>query len=447
MSKIWIIIQREFLHRVTKKSFIVLTILMPFIIAATVFVPVWLSMVKSDVPQKVVVIDDTGKYLPQFRNNESYSFVPALKMEPEFRSDTADISAVVMITDDLIQHPEAATIYSRKEVPKSLSRLVNEVLNEQIRHDKLERYDIPQLEDIMSDFETSYSVRTVKWADDGTASESNSLVAMMSGMILTFLIYMFIMAYGGMVMQSVMEEKTNRIVELIISSVKPFQLMIGKIIGIGLVGILQLCIWGVMLFVILGVTGTAFGYSALQSPDMTGAMMEASASPVSDDTTSLLAALYNMDFLKLGAFFVLNFIGGYLIYASIFAAIAASVNEQEDSQQFMLPVTLLLVFAMYAAIASADNPDGPLAVWCSMIPLTSPVVMMVRLSFDAPMWQLILSLCILYGTALGLIWTAGKIYRVGILMYGKKPSLKEMFRWILYKPKIRKQSQWQSQLQ
>lgn len=433
MSKIWIIIQREFLHRVTKKSFIVLTILMPFIIAATVFVPVWLSMVKSDVPQKVVVIDDTGKYLPQFRNNESYSFVPALKMEPEFRSDTADISAVVMITDDLIQHPEAATIYSRKEVPKGLSRLVNEVLNEQIRHDKLERYDIPQLEDIMSDFETSYSVRTVKWADDGTASESNSLVAMMSGMILTFLIYMFIMAYGGMVMQSVMEEKTNRIVELIISSVKPFQLMIGKIIGIGLVGILQLCIWGVMLFVILGVTGTAFGYSALQSPDMTGAMMEASASPVSDDTTSLLAALYNMDFLKLGAFFVLNFIGGYLIYASIFAAIAASVNEQEDSQQFMLPVTLLLVFAMYAAIASADNPDGPLAVWCSMIPLTSPVVMMIRLSFDAPMWQLILSLCILYGTALGLIWTAGKIYRVGILMYGKKPSLKEMFRWILYK--------------
>lgn len=433
MSKIWIIIQREFLHRVTKKSFIVLTILMPFIIAATVFVPVWLSMVKSDVPQKVVVIDDTGKYLPQFRDNESYSFVPALKMEPEFRSDTADISAVVMITDDLIQHTEAATIYSRKEVPKSLSRLVNEVLNEQIRHDKLEKYDIPQLEDIMSDFETSYSVRTVKWADDGTASESNSLVAMMSGMILTFLIYMFIMAYGGMVMQSVMEEKTNRIVELIISSVKPFQLMIGKIIGIGLVGILQLCIWGVMLFVILGVTGTAFGYSALQSPDMTGAMMEASASPVSDDTTSLLAALYNMDFLKLGAFFVLNFIGGYLIYASIFAAIAASVNEQEDSQQFMLPVTLLLVFAMYAAIASADNPDGPLAVWCSMIPLTSPVVMMVRLSFDAPMWQLILSLCILYGTALGLIWTAGKIYRVGILMYGKKPSLKEMFRWILYK--------------
>lgn len=432
MKKILIIIQREFLHRITKKSFIILTVLMPFIMAATVFVPVWLAMVESDGTKQVVVIDETGKYFPLFRNTESYYFVPALSMKPEFRSDTTDVSAVVMITDDLIKNPSAATIYSRKEVPASLSDLVNNVLNEQIRHDKLENYHIPQLEDIMKDFDTSYSVRTVKWADDGTASESNAFVAMMSGMMLTFLIYMFIMVYGGMVMQSVMEEKTNRIVELVVSSVKPIQLMIGKIIGIGLVGIVQLCIWGVMLLVILGVAGAAFGYSALQSPDAVQTMMSATA-PVDEETASLLVALYNIDFVKLSVFFILNFIGGYLIYASIFAAIAASVNEQEDSQQFMLPVTLLMVFAMYAAIASADNPDGPLAVWCSMIPFTSPVVMMVRLSFDAPVWQLVLSLAILYGSALGLIWAAGKIYRVGILMYGKKPSLREMCRWMFYK--------------
>lgn len=432
MKKILIIIQREFLHRIAKKSFIILTVLMPFIMAATVFVPVWLAMVESDGTKQVVVIDETGKYFPLFRNTESYYFVPALSMKPEFRSDTTDVSAVVMITDDLIKNPSAATIYSRKEVPASLSDLVNNVLNEQIRHDKLENYHIPQLEDIMKDFDTSYSARTVKWADDGTASESNAFVAMMSGMMLTFLIYMFIMVYGGMVMQSVMEEKTNRIVELVVSSVKPIQLMIGKIIGIGLVGIVQLCIWGVMLLVILGVAGAAFGYSALQSPDAVQTMMSATA-PVDEETASLLVALYNIDFVKLSVFFILNFIGGYLIYASIFAAIAASVNEQEDSQQFMLPVTLLMVFAMYAAIASADNPDGPLAVWCSMIPFTSPVVMMVRLSFDAPVWQLVLSLAILYGSALGLIWAAGKIYRVGILMYGKKPSLKEMCRWMFYK--------------
>lgn len=433
MSKIWIIIQREFLHRITKKSFIVLTILMPFIIAATFIVPVWLSMMESDDMKQVAVIDKTGKYLPQFRNNESYCFVPALEMQPEFRSDTTDISAVVMITDDLIKNPLAAAIYSRKEIPQSLSRIVSEVLNERIRHDKLESYDIPQLETIMKDFDESYSVRTVKWADDGTANESNAAIAMMSGMLLTFLIYMFIMIYGGMVMQSVMEEKTNRIVELIISSVKPFQLMIGKIIGIGLVGIVQLCIWGVMLLAILAGFGTMFDSSALQSPETTQTMMSATAPAMDGELASLLATLYNMNFLKIGIFFVLNFIGGYLIYASIFAAVAASVNEQEDSQQLMLPVTLLMAFAVYAAIASANNPDGPLAVWCSMIPFTSPIVMMVRLSFDAPLWQLVLSLVLLYGSAFGLIWAAGKIYRVGILMYGKKPSLKEMCRWMFYK--------------
>lgn len=432
MKKILIIIQREFLYRIGKKSFILLTVLMPFIMAASVLMPIWLAMVEGNEPKQVVVIDGTGKYLPQFRSNESYSFVPALELKPEYRSDTTDVSAVVVITDDLIEKPSAATIYSRKEIPVGLSRLVNEALNEQIRHDKLVGYDIPQLEHIMKDFETSYSVRTVKWADDGTVNESNSIVAMMSGMVLTFLIYMFIMVYGGMVMQSVMEEKTNRIVELVISSVKPFQLMIGKIIGIGLVGIVQLCIWGVMLLVILGVAGAVFGYSLLQSPDAVQTMMPAAA-PVDEETASLLAALYNIDFVKLGSFFILNFIGGYLVYASIFAAIGASVNEQEDSQQFMLPITLLMIFALYAGIAGADNPDGPLAVWCSMIPFTSPIVMMVRLSFDAPLWQLVLSLLILYGSAFGLIWASGKIYRVGILMYGKKPSLKEMCRWLFYK--------------
>lgn len=432
MSKIWIIIQREFLYRITKKSFLVLTILMPFVIAATIFVPIWLSMMEGDGMKQVVVIDKTGKYLPQFRNNESYCFVPALEMQPEFRSDTTDVSAVVMITDDLIKNPLAAAIYSRKEIPQSLSHMVNEALNERIRHDKLESYDIPQLETIMKDFDETYSVRTVKWADDGTVNESNAAIAMMLGMVLTFLIYMFIMAYGGMVMQSVMEEKTNRIVELIISSVKPFQLMIGKIVGIGLVGITQLCIWGMMLLCILAGFGAIVGYSALHSPETAQTMMSATA-PVDGELASLLASLYHMDFLKIGIFFVLNFIGGYLIYASVFAAVAASVNEQEDSQQFMLPITLLMGFAVYAAIASANNPDGPLAVWCSMIPFTSPIVMMVRLSFDAPLWQLVLSLVILYGVALGLIWSAGKIYRVGILMYGKKPSLKEMWQWLFYK--------------
>lgn len=432
MNKTFIIIHREFMNRVSKKSFIILTILMPFIFAALIFVPLMLSMVKSDEQKNIAVIDHTGKYFPMLKNDESYIFFPETEMKDEFRSDTTVYSAVVEITSDLIENPDGAAIYSRKEIPQGLSRMVNNAINEQIRHDKLLNYNIPQLKEIMADFESSYNIRTIKWSDDGSESESNAGVAVAAGMILTFLIYMFVMSYGGMVMQSVMEEKTNRIVELMISSVRPFQLMIGKIIGIGLVGILQLAIWGVMLIVILTAAGIVFGVSAMSNPDM---MMSATSAPMPEPTeaNAILASIHNLNLPALGGLFVLNFIGGYLVYASIFAAIGASINEAEDSQQFMTPIVFLLIFALYAAIYSAENADGPLAVWCSMIPFTSPIVSMVRVSLDAPVWQTTISLIILYASAFFLIWIAGKIYRVGILMYGKKPSLKEMMKWISYK--------------
>ena len=195
------------------------------------------------------------------------------------------------------------------------------------------------------------------------------------------------------------------------------QLMIGKIIGIGLVGVAQLAIWAVLIIVLLAVAGGISG----SSPELMGG------------ASGLLAALQGLNLAKMGGLFVLNFIGGYLVYASIFAAIGAAINGQEDSQQFMMPIVLLLIFALYAGIYSSDNPDGPLAIWCSMIPFTSPIVMMVRLPFDVPVWETMLSVVILYVAAFGMIWIAGKIYRVGILMYGKKPSFKEMIRWITYK--------------
>lgn len=229
MNKTWIIIQREFINRVSKKSFILLTILMPFIFAALIFVPLWLSTVKGGDQKQVAVIDATMKYLPQFKDDESWHFVGVPQMEASFRSDSTLFDAVVEIKADLAEHPEAVTIYSRKEVPNSLSRLVSETLDEQVRQDKLLHYDIPQLPSIMQDVNRKLNIRTVKWGEDGSESESNAGAAMAAGMVLTFLIYMFVMSYGGMVMQSVMEEKTNRIVEVIVSSVKPFQLMIGKL--------------------------------------------------------------------------------------------------------------------------------------------------------------------------------------------------------------------------
>ena len=417
MNKILIIIQREFLNRVSKKSFILLTILMPFIFAALIFVPALLSTVKSDEVKQVVIIDHTQKYIGQFKDDESYHFIAGQEMLPEYRSDTTRIDAVVEITEDLIQNPTAAAIYSRKEVTKGLLSLVNNTLNEQIRHDKLTSYNIPELQNIMQDFDKRYSARTIKWSEDGSANESNAGIAVAVGMILTFLIYMFVMSYGGMVMQSVMEEKTSRIVELMVSSVKPLQLMLGKIIGIWLVGFTLLLIWGILLVVLLGIANNTFGGDAA----------------ILKGAEGMISALQNLNLLKLGTLFTLNFIGGFLIYASIFAAIGASINAMEDSQQFMTPIMILMVFSLYAGIYSGDNPDGPLAFWCSLIPFTSPIVMMVRVPLDAPAWQSILSLCLLYASALALIWISGKIYRVGILMYGKKPTLKEMIKWISYK--------------
>ena len=435
MNKTFIIIQREFVNRVSKKSFIILTILMPFIMAALILVPLMLSMVKSDDRKDIAVVDHTGKYATLFKDNESYRFVPTFKMLPEFRSDSTTFSAVIEISNDLIENPDAATIYSRKEIPMGLSQLVNDALTEKIRRDKLTHYNIPELSNIMADYEQKFYIRTIKWGEDGTENESNAGVALGIGFVLTMLIYMFVMSYGGMVMQSVMEEKTNRIVELMVSSVKPFQLMIGKIIGIGLVGIAQLAIWGLMLFGILTAAGFIFGVSAPSiDPNMvTTDPALLAAAPENAMAAEILENIHSLNLPFLGLMFVLNFIGGYIVYASLFAAIGASINEAEDSQQFMMPIIILLIFGLYAALYGAENPEGPLAFWCSMIPFTAPIVTMVRIPLDVPMWQNILSLVILYISAFGLVWFSGRIYRVGILMYGKKPSLKEIFKWLTYK--------------
>ena len=254
------------------------------------------------------------------------------------------------------------------------------------------------------------------------------------------LIYIFVLTYGGMVMQSVMEEKTNRIMEIMVSSVKPFQLMMGKIIGVALVGFTQLLIWGIMIGIITTVVGSLLGADAgmgaapgAELTAITGADPQALAQAASGDNNEMFTALMNLPLLELGVMFVLYFIGGYLLFASFFAAVGASVNAQEDSSQFTLPVILLMMFGLYAAMGSVENTNGPLAFWTSLFPLTSPIVMMVRIPFSVPLWQEVLSLVLLYATSLGMVWAAAKIYRVGILMYGKKPTFKEMLKWMRYK--------------
>ena len=240
-----------------------------------------------------------------------------------------------------------------------------------------------------------------------------------------------------------MQEKTNRIVEVMVSSVKPFELMIGKIVSIGLVGLTQLGIWIIFLVGIFLSAGAYFSISGGVDPSqmsdmaaMTTTMNGVDASQLSGDMGAMAEVqqmLGSINITQLLVSFVFFFIGGYILYASLFAAIGSAVDNESDTQQFMIPITFIIIFALYAGIFSAENPDGPLALWCSMIPFTSPIVMMVRIPFGVSTWELVLSMVILYGSAIGLAWVAGRIYRVGILMYGKKPSYKEMIKWIRYK--------------
>ena len=437
MSKIWIIIQREFMTRVKKKSFILLTILMPFIFAALIMVPLMLATIEGDEQKTVMVVDKTGRYVGSLKSTANYAFVPTADNKDEFYTEDSEVEAVVQITADLAKNPTAVTIYSPREVKAELLSYVETCLGEQVRREKLSAYNIPELETIIADIQTDFHVATVKRNAEGDETSSNTYIAMTAGFIFTFLIYMFVMSYGGMVMQSVMEEKTNRIVELMVSSVKPFQLMMGKIIGVALVGFVQLAIWGVMLSIILVVCGSVFGLSTVPAvPAVAGAdaqMAAVAQQAGGGEAAEIMSALMGLPYAELGIMFVLYFVGGYLLYASFFAAVGASINAQEDSSQFIMPVVLIMVFGLYAAMYSAENTNGPLAFWASIFPLTSPIVMMVRIPFGVPWWEEVLSLGLLFASSMAFVWISARIYRVGILMYGKKPSLREMLKWVRWR--------------
>lgn len=432
MNKILIIIQREFLKRVRTKGFIILTITMPFIMAALVFVPLWLSSIENDEQQKVAVIDPTGVYAKALKASKSFAFSAQPVITEEMRSEDSPYDAVVAISGDLVKNNGKVTIYSHKEIPGNMLDYIQSKLNETVQKQKLEATGIAGLDKIIDDVQRDVNMKTVKWSKEGDEQASSTYVAIIVGGIFTLLIYIFVITYGGMVMQSVIEEKTNRIMELLVSSVKPFQLMMGKIIGVMLVGIAQMALWGVILSIIMTVASVGFGVSQAQSI-AAGQPMPSPTMNMSQDTQELLTAIVNLPYAEIGLMFIIMFVGGYLLYSSFFAATGASINEQEDANQFVVPITMITLFGLYAAMYSIENTDGPLAFWASLFPLTSPIVMMIRIPFGVPLWQELLSIALLYASAFLMIWIGGKIYRVGILIYGKKPSIKEIIKWMRYK--------------
>ena len=311
-------------------------------------------------------------------------------------------------------------MYAETQIDLETKIHIERLLSEYIESQKLASYQIPDLQAMIAEAETDVHVDTIRWTKDGDEQKGSAEMALILGMVTAFIIYMFIVMYGGQVMSGVVQEKTNRIVEVIVSSVKPFELMMGKIIGIALVGLTQIFLWVVLTLILTSVLTLILGSNQI----------------VNTDNQEAIQMVYEMsNSLNLGStllYFLVYFLGGYLLYASLFAAVGSAVENETDTQQFSLPLTIPIIFAIYAAIYSAENPDGPLAFWCSMIPFTSPIVMMVRLPYGVPGWQIILSILTLVVSFIGSTWVAGKIYRTGVLMYGKKITWKELWKWLKY---------------
>jgi ABC-2 type transport system permease protein len=454
MSKIGLIIEREYLTRIKKKSFIILTFLTPVLLAALIAIPLMLSTLKGSEVKKIAVTDSDNLYMSRLKSSTQYQFVPTTadnKIEGVAVQKNPDIYAYLIINGDLSSDSSNVSFYSKNQIELELKNFVTNQLENFAREDKIASYHIANLDTIIAASNPSIYLNTFKWDKDGNEKESSSELAMIIGMIATFIIYIFIFAYGAMVMNGVIEEKANRIVEVIISSVKPFQLMIGKIIGIAMVGLTQVLLWIVLLGGILSISIYALKDSISQEQvknistqviesqqigNKTAGTTAFTQAPHQDDSFSpdkIIQMVSNLNITEIVVWFILYFLAGYLLYASLFAAFGSAIDSQEDAQQFTLPLTMPVLFALYAGMYSAQNPDGPLAFWCSMIPFTSPIVMMVRIPFGVPIWQLLISYGLLVLTFIGTTAMAGKIYRTGILMYGKKASYKELWKWLKYK--------------
>jgi len=439
MSKISLIIKREYTTRVMKKSFILLTFLTPVLFAGMIALIVWLGGIKDDKNKSIAVLDRTHLYTNVLKSNDAYSFVfvdaPLEKLKKE-NAESNQFAGLLYIDADLKDNPRAVTFYSEKQVNMELKTYITGLLNKYVEEQKLAAYNIPHLKEMVEKSHTDIDLKTIKWGEDGKEKVGSAEVALIIGMITAFIIYMFIVIYGAQVMTGVVQEKTNRIVEVMISSVKPFELMMGKIIGIAMVGLTQFLMWVILTGVIAAAVGSVFGsgsldVNSLQQMQQVGVHQAANVAMPSQMQT-LLVALNGLNYFEIIGLFIVYFLGGYLLYASLFAAVGSAVDNETDTQQFSLPIMLPIIFAIYAGIFAAQNPDGPLAFWCSMVPFTSPIVMMVRLPFDVPVWQIILSLTILILSFIGTTWMAGKIYRTGILMYGKKITWTEMWKWLKY---------------
>ncbi len=436
MSKIGIVIEREYLERVKKKSFIITTILMPILMLALMMAPAAIMLFVDSSESKVLVVDNSKMIAQKLKDREDVKFELAHDITLDSALNREDVSSVLVIPANVI-NAQRSTLKLYSNGPSSITTesAITDQVNSIIETERLKKYNIENLDTILSEVSSNVALSTVRNdKEDEEAMSSGFSYAIGIGM--AFILYMFLLIYGQMVMTSIIEEKGNRVLEVVVSSVKPAQLMMGKIIGVALVAVTQMVLWGILLSLM-----SAFVLPAVMPADAMAdiaAVQSGNIDAVSDPSSlSMIQGVAMLGevgrIISLVGLMTLFLIGGFLIYSSIFAAIGSAVDNIQDASQLTSVAVFPIIFGIIFAMVAASDPTGSVAFWMSMFPLTSPMVMVARIPFGIPAWEIILSLALLIAGFIFMVWLADKIYRVGIFMYGKKPTIKEVIRWTRYK--------------
>ena len=442
------IIAREYLTKVKKKSFLLTTFLVPVFFAAMCILPSVIMFMAKDTGKKVAVIDQSGIVMPYMIDTESvdysdYSSESPEDMKTRFEELGLDVLVVVSPLDTAARTVSVAS-YSSKPLSMELKKGVQSRVNDAVEDYRLALYDITDLKQIMADVKSNVSMATYTLGESGEEKITSSEVYMIISMVLSIIIYMFIAMFSGMVMQSVIEEKASRVVEVLVSSVKATELMFGKIIGVACVALTQFFLWIILTLVLVGGFSAFVGFDSLMGdPAQAEQMMEMSAQmsgvDMAEMTASIqeeegmaavLSTLKDINWVQMIVAFIIYFALGYLLYASFFAAIGSAVENEADTTQLQMPVTVPLLLAFFIAIYAFNAPDSQIVWWGSMIPFTSPIVMLSRIPFGVPMWELVLSIALLVATFIACGWASAKIYKIGILMFGKKTTFKDLWKWL-----------------
>lgn len=447
MKKIALIISREYLTRVKKKSFIIMTLISPLIFAALLLGPTLIMQMESTEQKVIAVIDDSHILFKIIPDTESLKFEYLQDVNVDDLKDSYKSKGyygVLYISQLVTYEPNSVILYSHNQPSFDVKSHISNAIENEVQKIKLTKNGIDS--ELLNSIKTDINVRTVKWDKEGGEKESSTEITTGIAYVSGFMIYMFVFMFGVQVMRGVIEEKVNRIIEVIVSSVKPFQLMMGKIIGIACVGLTQFLAWIILTLAIVAV-GQQFlmpdakdvnpqqqlTENLMSTGGVTDTEVVVESNTDADMMNKILDGLNNLPIGLIVGMFIFYFLGGYLLYAALFAIVGSAVDNETDTQQFMAPITIPLILGLFVMISTIMNPDGPISVWFSIIPFTSPIVMMARIPFGVPVWQLALSVSLLIATFLLMTWLAAKIYRVGILMYGKKASYKELWKWLKYK--------------